>query len=376
MAVVSNREELFDIGGGTLDDQIRDAHARVREVAPDVTRIACALYDERDDLLKTFINSTVDGVALQGYQYRLSDSPSLSQLAKDRTPRLLTDLPTELDPASPHSAYVLDEGYVSSLTVPMVHRHELLGFLFFDSRFHDTFTPPVVRELLLHASVLTMALARERVAVSSVLSTIQIARDFTELRDHETGAHLDRMSRYARVIARDTAGHFGVNDEVVEHLYRFAPMHDIGKIGIPDHILLKPATLSLAEWEVMKSHSQRGLEMVDSILDDLELVDVPERAMLRNIVELHHEKLDGSGYPRGLRGEEVPMEARIVAVADIFDALTSPRPYKQAWSFPEAFAELRYQVSTGKVDEACVDALISATDEIAEIKSSYPESGR
>ena len=373
---MSNRDELFDIGGGTLDEQIREAHTRVREVAPDVTRIACALYDERDDLLKTFINSTVEGVALRGYRYRLSDSPSLSQLARDRTPRLLTDLPSELDAASPHSAYVLDEGYISSLTVPMVHRHELLGFLFFDSRHHQTFTPPVVRELLLHASVLTMALARERVAVSSVLSTIQIARDFTELRDHETGAHLDRMSRYARVIARDTADHFGVNDEVVEHLYRFAPMHDIGKIGIPDHILLKPATLTRAEWEVMKSHAQRGLDMVDAILQDLELVDVPERAMLRNIVELHHEKLDGSGYPRGLRGEQVPMEARIVAVADIFDALTSPRPYKEAWSFGEAFAELRYQVSTGKVDAACVDALISATDEIAEIKSSYPESGR
>jgi HD-GYP domain-containing protein (c-di-GMP phosphodiesterase class II) len=366
-------DRQFDIGADSLTEQIRETHDRVLEIAPDISRMACALYDPQDDLLKTFLNSTREGVALRGYQYRLADSPSLSELARERRPRLLTDLPHQLDPSSAHSAYVLDEGYVSSFTVPMVHRHEFLGFLFYDSRLPDAFPPAVVRELLLHSSLLTMAVAHEMVAISSVVGTIQIARDFTELRDHETGAHLDRMSRYARVIARDTATHFGFDDETVEHIQLFAPMHDIGKIGIPDHILLKRGTLSPAEWDVMKTHTTRGATMVDSILRDLDLVDVPNRQMLRNIVEFHHEKLDGSGYPRGLVGDAVPVEARIIAVADVFDALTSARPYKQAWSFEEGVAELSYQVSTGKLDEVCVAALTSAIDEIAEIRGTFPD---
>ena len=356
-----------------LGQQIQLVHERVRQAAPDVLRVAVALYEPADDLLTSFINSTIGGVALQGHEYRLRDCPSLSRLAETRTPRLLTDLPSQLNPDTTHSAYVLAQGYLSSFTVPMVHRDELLGFVFFDSRSNATFTPPVVRELILHAGLLALTVANELIAVSSVLSGVQLARDFTSLRDFETGAHMDRIGHYVRIVARDTARHFGFDDEVVAHMRMYAPLHDIGKIGVPDHILLKPAPLDPEEWEEMKRHTVKGGAMIAAILRDLDRIDVPEPKMLRNIVELHHEKLDGSGYPYGLHGDEIPFEARIITVADIFDALTGSRPYKPEWHFDEAIAELRREADMGQVDGHCVEALAGAGDEVNDVRQALRE---
>jgi HD-GYP domain-containing protein (c-di-GMP phosphodiesterase class II) len=332
-----------------------------------------ALYQPADDLLTTFVNSTVDGVELEHYEYRLSDVWSLQQLAALRMPRLLTDLPSQLGTGTRHSRYVLSQGYTSSFTVPLVHHDELLGFIFFDSKERDTFPPHLQRELMLHAALLAMSVANELIAVSSVTGAMQIARDFAAARDHETGAHMDRMARYSRIIARETASHFGVDDEVVEHVHRYAPLHDIGKIGVPDHILFKRTPLDPEEWELMKAHTTRGAEMVRAILRDLAHVEVPDQHVLEHIVELHHEKLDGSGYPYGLRGDELPPEARIVSVADVFDALTTERSYKTPWSFDHGIAELRREVGRGMLDEACVEALVHVRDEVELVQATYAD---
>ncbi len=310
----------------TLSARLQSLHDMLLIVHPDIERVACALYDATDALLKTFINSTLNGEAIRSYQYKLSDSESLSYLARTRELRHLTDIQNTLLPSSAHSAYVLREGFESSFTVPMQHQGDFLGFIFFDSRQLDTFTPEVRRELLLYANLLTMAIANELIAVRSIIGTMRIAREFTEMRDIETGAHLARMSRFARLVARMVAPGADRPDEFVEHVFLYAPLHDIGKIGIPDAILLKPGPLTNAEWVIMKLHTTMGREMVDRISADLHLDYLPDQSILQNIVELHHEALDGSGYPHGLVGEAIPLEARIVAVADVFDALTASAP--------------------------------------------------
>jgi HD-GYP domain-containing protein (c-di-GMP phosphodiesterase class II) len=357
----------------TLSGRLQGLHDRLLEIEPGVERIACALYDPEDGLLRTFINSTRNGEVLRAYQYKLSDSESLSYLARTRELRLLDDLQNQLTPTTAHSSYVLREGYASSFTVPMVHQGDFLGFLFFDSRTSGTFTTHVQRELLLYASIVTMAIVNELVAVRSIVSTVQIARDFTQLRDLETGAHLERMARYARLITRSLVEPLDLSDEYVEHVFLYAPLHDIGKIGIPDRVLLKPGKLDPDEWEVMKTHTTKGREMVDQITADLRLDNLPADTVLRTIVELHHEKLDGSGYPYGLKGSEIPLEARIVAVADIFDALTSARPYKTPWSVDRALDHLRSEVADGRLDGACVEAFEANRDEIERIQAKHPE---
>jgi len=357
----------------TLSSHLHFLHERLSIVAPDVERIACALYDPDEDMLKTFINSTRNGYAIRGYQYRLSDSQSLSHLARSNETRVIEDIPAALDTATAHSRYVRDEGYLSSFTVPMRHQGSFLGMIFFDSRKHDTFTPDLQRELTLYAQLITAGVASEFVAIRSIIGTIQVARDLTELRDVETGAHLERMARYSRAIARGLVEPLDLTDEFVEAVFLYAPLHDVGKIGIPDHILLKPGRLDPDEWAIMQSHTVKGRTMVDTINKDLGVGALNRDDVMRNIVELHHEALDGTGYPHGLKGDEIPLEARIISVADIFDALTSARPYKPAWSPEEAFGELERLVDAGKLDERAVAALAAQEDEVEAVLQRHAE---
>ena len=357
----------------TLSARLQDLHDLLLEVEPAIERIACALYDPTEDLLKTFINSTRNGEALRSYQYKLSDSESLSYLARTRELRTITDIQETLEATTAHSAWVLKEGYESSFTVPMSHQGDFLGFIFFDSRVSGTFTPLIQRELLLYANLLTLAIAMEIIAVRSIIGTMQVAREFTELRDMETGAHIGRMARYSRLIAQAVAPDAGRSDEFVEHVFLYAPLHDIGKIGIPDRILLKPGKLDADEWEIMKSHTTLGRQIIDRISRDLHIENLPDQSVLENIVELHHEMLDGSGYPYGLSGEAVPIEARIVAVADIFDALISRRPYKAAWGIDEAIDEVSRMAEAGRLDHACVAALAARREDLVEIRARFSD---
>lgn len=123
---------------------------------------------------------------------------------------------------------------------------------------------------------------------------------------------------------------YGQTGEFVANVHRFAPLHDIGKISIPDSILLKPGRLDASERKIMETHVEKGVNVIDRMISDFGLHELPESSILKNIVRCHHEYLDGSGYPAGLGGEAIPLEARIVTVADIFDALTFRRPYKKA----------------------------------------------
>ena len=147
-------------------------------------------------------------------------------------------------------------------------------------------------------------------------------------------------------------------------------MHDVGKIGIPDNILRKPSKLDPAEFDVMKTHPEKGREIIDSVLEDFSLGTFGHANILRNIAEYHHEAIDGSGYPKGLKGDEIPIEARISAVADVFDALTSRRAYKAPWSNEEAFGMLR-SLADSKLDRDCVEALINHADKVAEIQQRF-----
>jgi len=182
-----------------------------------------------------------------------------------------------------------------------------------------------------------------------------------EYRDEETGNHIIRMAKYSRIIAEE----IGMSYDQAEVIEMAAPMHDIGKIGIRDAILLKPGKLTPEEFEIMKTHTIIGHDI---------LKDSPSKFLqMGGIIALgHHEKYDGSGYPYGIKGEEIPIEARIVAVADVFDALVSVRPYKNAWSTQAA---LEYMAShRGRhFDPDVLDAFMSQIDAVEKIQGLLPD---
>ena len=193
---------------------------------------------------------------------------------------------------------------------------------------------------------------------ASLETVIRLARA-GEYKDEDTGAHILRMSHYASALSRK----LGLGEKVASWILYAAPMHDIGKIGIPDGILLKPGPLDEAEWGIMKTHTTIGANILSGA----------ERGFIRlaEVIALtHHEKWDGSGYPRGLKGKDIPLAGQITAVADIYDALTSVRPYKPAFSTGKAM-EIMREMRGGHLKADLVDAFFEIQPEVMGIASTY-----
>ena len=184
-----------------------------------------------------------------------------------------------------------------------------------------------------------------------------------EYRDNETGLHIIRMSQIAAVLGRA----YGMPEEEADLLLVASPMHDIGKLGIPDSVLLKPGKLDEEEWKVMQSHAQIGADILIGGNSDLMI-------MAHEIALTHHEKWDGSGYPNGLKGEDIPLSGRVSALADVFDALTSERPYKKAWSVEDAMELIRSE-SGKQFEPRLVELLDVKLPKVLEIKEKYAETG-
>lgn len=183
-----------------------------------------------------------------------------------------------------------------------------------------------------------------------------------EFRDPETGGHIQRMAYYSQLIAR----YLGLTSDEQKLILEASPMHDVGKIGIPDHILLKPGRLEAEEFVVMKTHAAIGYELLRGTTSE-----VLNTAAL--IAGAHHEKWDGSGYPKGLSGDSIPLFGRIVAVADVFDALTSERVYKPAWPLEKA-KQLLIDGRGVHFDPKCVDAFLAAWDDAMLIRNKFKDS--
>ncbi|TWI66165.1 putative two-component system response regulator [Pseudoduganella lurida] len=218
-------------------------------------------------------------------------------------------------------------------------------------------SPPIVRaRVRTHLSLVRMEELKE-----SRLEIVQRLGLAAEYKDNETGMHVIRMSHYSRLLGIAA----GMSEAQADDLLHAAPMHDVGKIGIPDRILQKPGPLDPDEWTIMKSHATIGADIIG---------DHPHGmlALARNIALSHHEKWDGSGYPNGLAGEDIPIEGRICAIADVFDALTSERPYKKAWPVQEA-VDLLVKQRGVQFDPRLVDLFVAQLPAICAIKEKWAE---
>ncbi|WP_298941007.1 two-component system response regulator [uncultured Psychromonas sp.] len=216
----------------------------------------------------------------------------------------------------------------------------------------------------LEAEVASRTASLEKAILSlkaASLETINRLTKAAEYKDEETGAHIQRMSLYSEAVARS----FGLDETMTENILFSACMHDLGKISTPDNILLKPGKLDADEWVIMKQHTVVGAQILTG--SDSEVIQLGEI-----IARSHHERWDGSGYPDGLKGSDIPIAARIVAIADVFDALSSERPYKKSFSEDKTFSIIK-EGSGSHFDPAVVDAFFAVQDEILAIKQKYAD---
>jgi HD-GYP domain-containing protein (c-di-GMP phosphodiesterase class II) len=309
---------------------------------------------------------------LSNYRVSSDDVPSLKEILSQGNPRVVNNMVTFESGEREHTKRLGRSGYAASYTRSMFYNGGFIGFLFFNSLESDVFTENFLNRLDIYGHLLSLLVINDMTTVRMLNAAVKTTQQIAFFHDTETGSHLDRVSRYARIIAVALAEKYHYDDVFIERVFMFASIHDIGKIAIPDNILLKPAPLNYDEIQVMKTHTIQGRKMIDNILKNFDLDDLDGVEILRNIAEFHHEAMDGSGYPAGLEKDQIPLEAKIVAVADTFDVLTSRRPHKEAWSNEDAFSWLK-QLAGEKLDADCVEALLQHREQIEEIQQQFKD---
>ena len=225
----------------------------------------------------------------------------------------------------------------------------------------DYITKPVNAAIVRARIATHLSLVHTKALQKTHLQIIQTLGRAAEYRDNETGLHVIRISHYARLLALSA----GLSEHAADELLHAAPMHDVGKIGIPDHILLKPGALDADEWAIMRRHPEIGAEIIGE--HDSSLLKTAATIALS-----HHEKWDGSGYPNRLKGEDIPLVGRIITIVDVFDALTTERPYKKAWTVEDA-TDLIQRESGKHFDPALVKLFMGILPEILQIKQRWAE---
>ena len=241
-----------------LKDKLISAHRSISEKFDFIARIAITLYDPETRILKTYLDSSGEDKPLKHYQALLDDAPSLKEILTIGRPRVVNKLVTFDKGKQEHTKRIGRQGYASSYTTPMFHGGEFIGFLFFNSYESDVFTEKVLSDIDVYAHLVSLMITNEFVTLKVMGAALKTTSSFTHLCDPETGSHLDRMSRYSRIIAQSLAEQYKLDDEYIEHIFMFSPLHDIGKISIPDSILLKPGPLDDEERNVMNTHSLKG----------------------------------------------------------------------------------------------------------------------
>ena len=280
-----------------IGKRIIKLHREISSKFPELSRMAVAVYDRDEGTLRTFVDSTVGHEPIKHHLVALEDVPSLKALADERRPRIIDDLKELEGSSSAHSRWLLDEGFRSSYTLPLFADDALIGFLFFDADVPRYFDHIVIETMRVYSDLIGSVLLSEIAPLYTLRGALHTAQSLTHKRDIETSQHILRMSHYAHLLAQKLSPDLDLSDEYVNYVLQYAPMHDIGKVGIPDEILLKPGKLTPDEFEVIKTHVQIGLDVVDMLEKEFNLGGFGHLEVLRNTIGCHHETLGWIGLP-------------------------------------------------------------------------------
>ena len=341
-------------------------------------RIGVSLIDpERRTIRAERARSRQSVQLYNGYSLPL-EKTSLPQVIESGQARIISDLEEYLreHPDSESTRLIVAEGMRSSITLPLKVENRMLGALFFSSQQPNAYDWKHVVFLEWAAGSIAPALEKGLMIGDLVLTAIIGFSKLATYRDVETGEHLRRMRRYAAALAKQMSTRPPydelINEDFIRDIYYFSPLHDIGKIGIPDRILLKAGKLTPEEFEIMKNHTLIGAQALREAEAEASRLHYSLFQRAIDIAAYHHERYDGTGYPLGLKGDEIPLCARIVALADVFDALTSPRPYKPAYSFNETVKLIVAGKGT-QFEPGIVDCFLASLDEFRVIYEAFRE---
>jgi response regulator RpfG family c-di-GMP phosphodiesterase len=333
---------------------------------------ACALFllDENKDELVLRGSVGYDDIA-PDLRISLADAGSIH--AQSLNEEYLVHLN---DVGSQNGAKSLSDRISDNLVLPIISSNGPVGVFDFGSFHADTFDAQEIGMCSMLVDQMSYSLENIRLVGELSQSRDAVIRGMAllaEIRDNHIGGHLNRICEYSRLLSGrlvERAGYPEVTPEFIETIARAAALHDVGKVGIPDSILLKPGNLSGPEFEVMKSHTQIGGDLLDGLRQNFG--DFSMIAMGVDVAMGHHEWWDGSGYPNGISGRDIPLAARILGICDVYDALTSSRVYKEAWTHEETEKTIR-DAAGKQFDPDLVDIFFEDLDELFSVREKYPD---
>lgn len=334
----------------------------------DNCRILEASYGISDPMLKDLPKK------IAGIRAEVSKT-SLERIVIDGTPRVINDLEEYTkNKETDYNKILLEAGIKSSITLPLTVNDRPIGIIFFSNVQKDIYKDEHIEFLKTLANSIAISLNKNIFIDEMLYSTLLALTKMAEARDEDTAYHLDRMTAYSvkitEFLIKDNLYCDYLTVSFIKGIERFSPMHDIGKVGVKDGILLKEGKLMADEYEEMKKHVIYGANVLKTAESNIEKQSHSMFKMGIEIVEGHHEKWDGSGYPYGKAGYDIPLSARIVAIADVFDALTSKRSYKEAYGFEESFNYI-IKESDHHFDPVIIDSLNLHKDELYETYLSF-----
>ena len=355
-----------------VDDVMDVLFSKIEKVMG-IDRIGIAFVDyERELFIAEYGVANYDDILLgPGFEIPFKET-RLSNLLKHKKAMQTPDLELDFEkrPESASLKTLLQEGIQSNLVLPMEMNGAIFGMVFLSSRKKDHFT---TRHRELGEKIISEIKGLLNRAYFTKVIFTKITGSFSELvdqKDNETGDHINRMVRYSVAIAEGVREKnlpdYRIDRRFILEIERNASSHDIGKVGIPDSILKKPGKLDPDEWEIMKTHAAIGADIFKDLRLGLNVFDSEFYKMAEDIARYHHERFDGTGYPMGLKGHDIPLAARIVAVADVFDALTSKRVYKEAFDLSRAVDILKESRGT-HLDPVLVDVFLENISKMEKI---------
>lgn len=360
----------------SVEGTLRYAYHMFKEYIP-YDRIGIALLGNEGNFYSQAVCSDYDPKLGKGFSLSTYDT-SLNDIIITKKHRVINDYKRYLieHPNSQATQLIVEEGIKSSIACPLITNEICFGILIFSSKNLGAYNNKHLEIAKMIANAVAITIEKNLLVDDLILTSITGFARLVEAKDSDTGLHLERMQNYTKTIAKKLQKNKKykeiIDDSFIDNAYRYAPLHDIGKVGIADGILLKPAKLTQEEFEVMKRHTIIGAEVLKKASTNLLRNGKHFFDMAVEIALYHHEKYNGTGYPFGLSGDDIPVSARIVMVADVFDALTSKRVYKNALAIEDALKIIRAERGQS-FDPDVVDALMEAKDEMLMIFKKYQE---
>ncbi|MEL7292482.1 MAG: HD domain-containing phosphohydrolase [Pseudomonadota bacterium] len=345
-------------------------HASAR--CSNLSRFSIALIEQNRVSNYYVQDRFVDSGCFDYDDHEITDDSSLSSIAYAARVRVIDDM-TQMQHTDRIKA-LLSHGHISSYTYPISYQGKTIGFIFINATELGYFShPSVQRDFAFVCQIVSGLFIQLFEGQRHFQSSLKIALQMGHARDPETKEHLIRMGMYSELIARLLSSKFpNISHQFIHRIRLYAPFHDIGKYMIPDDILYSNKRFTAEEREVMNNHTIYGEQIIDQVIEVAQATMVSEQEIqfIKNVIRHHHELYNGEGLPDGLGRREIPLEARIVTLADVFDALLSRRAYKPAWELSKVVEYIKRNKAV-MFDPICVDVLVENIEKFMQIRARY-----